>query len=120
MRGIIYFKQAPILILLWLINVILPAQNTDSIPSRSPNQFVNSKFTYKIIDAPNKTFGYDIYADVRKIIHQASVPALPGNEGFKTKVNASKVAQLVIDKIKKGEMPPTISIEEMKKLRVIK
>jgi len=54
------------------------------------------------------------------MIHQTSVPALPGNEGFKTREAATKVALLVIEKIKKGEMPPTISIDEMKKLKVIK
>ena len=45
---------------------------------------------------------------------------MPGNEGFKTKADAEKVAQLVIDKIRKGEMPPTVTIKEMKKLKVIK
>jgi hypothetical protein len=45
---------------------------------------------------------------------------MPGNEGFKTKADAEKVAKLVIDKIKRGEMPPTVSVEEMKKLQVIK
>ena len=54
------------------------------------------------------------------MIHQTSAPALPSNEGFKTKDDATKVALLVIEKIKKGEMPPTISIDEMKKLNVIK
>ena len=44
---------------------------------------------------------------------------MPGNEGFKTKADAEKVAQLVITKIKKGEMPPTVSVEEMKKLKVV-
>ena len=47
------------------------------------------------------------------------MPGLPGNEGFKTKDGAVKVAELVISKIKMGEMPPSISIEEMKKLGVI-
>ena len=61
-----------------------------------------------------------MYADGRLIIHQNIIPAMPGNEGFKTKADASKVAQLVIGKIKKGEMPPTVTIEEMKKLKVIK
>jgi len=54
------------------------------------------------------------------MIHQTSVPALPRNEGFKTKEDATTVALLVIEKIKKGEMPPTISIDEMKNLGVIK
>jgi hypothetical protein len=79
-----------------------------------------SQLTYKIIDAPNHTYCYDVFADGRLTIHQSSVPALPGNEGFKTKEDATKVALLVIDKIRKGEMPPTITIDEMKKLNVIK
>ena len=82
--------------------------------------YANTKLTYKIIDAPKQTYGYDVFADGRLMIHQTSAPALPGNEGFKTKADATRVALLVIDKIKKGEMPPTISIDEMKKLNVIK
>ncbi len=84
--------------------------------------YTNTNLTYKIIDAPNSTFGYDVYAEDRLMIHQTSVPGLPGNEGFKTKEDAEKVALLVIEKIRNpallshsggGEMPPTISIEEM-------
>ena len=82
--------------------------------------YANTKLTYKVIDAPKQTYGYDVFADGRLMIHQTSAPALPGNEGFKTKENATKVALLVIEKIIKGEMPPTISIDEMKKLNVIK
>ena len=39
---------------------------------------------------------------------------------LKTKDDVTKVALLVIEKIRKGEMPPTISIDEMKTLSVIK
>ena len=80
----------------------------------------STKLTYKIIDAPAHTWCYDVFADGKLMIHQTSAPALPGNEGFKTKEDATKVALLVIEKIKKGEMPPTISIDEMKTLNVIK
>lgn len=83
------------------------------------SQYNNTKLTYKIISAPNNSFGYDVYADGKLMIHQNSIPAMPGNNGFKTKAAAEKVAQLVIQKIKKGEMPPTISIEEMKKLKAV-
>jgi hypothetical protein len=93
----------------------------DSSAAKFPqaSAYANTNLTYKIIDAPNHTFCYDVFADGRLMIHQTSAPGLPGNEGFKTKKDAEKVAQLVIDKIKKGEMPPTVSIEEMKKLKVI-
>jgi hypothetical protein len=80
----------------------------------------NTKFTYKIVESPNQTYGYDVFSDGTLMIHQTSIPAIPGNEGFKTKEEATKVALLVIEKIKKGEMPPTISIDEMKKVSAIK
>ena len=76
-------------------------------------------FTYKIISAANGTYGYDIYADGKLRIHQPAVPAMPGNEGFKTKEAAEKVALLAISKMKKGESLPTISPEELKKLKAI-
>lgn len=75
---------------------------------------------YKIIDAPNRTWSYDIYSNEKLMIHQPNKPGMPGNEGFKTKLAAEKVAKLVISKIKRGEMPPTISEEEMKKLKALK
>ena len=98
------------------------AAQPDSSAAKSPaaSAYANTKLTYKIINAPKHTCGYDVFADGRLMIHQTSAPALPGNEGLKTKEDATKVALLVIDKIKKGEMPPTVSIDEMKKLKLIK
>jgi len=97
-----------------------PAQ-PDSSAAKFPaaSAYANTKLTYKVIDAPKHTYGYDVFGDGRLMIHQTSAPALPGNEGFKTKEDATKIALLVIEKIRKGEMPPTISIDEMKKLGVV-
>ena len=97
---------------------VQPVSSAAKFPEASA--YANTKLTYKIIDAPKHTYGYDVFADGRLMIHQTSAPALPGSEGFKTKEDAAKVALLVIEKIKKGEMPPTISIDEMKELKVIK
>lgn len=83
------------------------------------SQFKDAKLTYQIIKVHNNTYAYDIYADNKLMIHQNSIPALPGKEGFKLKAYAEKAAQLVIQKIMNGEMPPTLSIEEMKKLNII-
>ena len=95
-----------------------PAQPTSSAAKFSAaSAYADTKLTYKIIDAPKHTYCYDVFADGRLVIHQTSVPAVPGNEGFKTKDDATKVALLVVDKIKKGEMPPTISVDEMKQLK---
>jgi hypothetical protein len=86
-------------------------------PAAAP--FANTKLTYKIIPATNKTYCYDVLADGKIFIHQPSKPGLPGNEGFTTKSSAEKVAKLVITKIKNGEMPPSVTTEELKKLNVL-
>jgi hypothetical protein len=78
-----------------------------------------SKINYKIIPSINNTWGYDIFIDNKLKIHQTTIPGLPGSEGFKTKKTAEKVAKLVLDKINKGILPPTITIEELKKIKAI-
>src|SRR3954451_7973660 len=75
--------------------------------------------TYQLVPSENKTWGYDIYINGKLFIHQPSVPALPGNAGFTTKTAAEKIAKKVIEKIRKGENPPTISIDELKQLAAI-
>ena len=95
-----------------------PDNATVKFPEAS--QYANTNLSYTIIDAPNNTFGYDIYSSGKLTIHQTSKPGLPGNEGFKTKDDAIKVAEMVMYKIRKGEMPPTVTVEEMKELGVIK
>jgi hypothetical protein len=90
-------------------------QNKNVTPEfPSSESFKNAKLTYKIISAPNKTWCYDIYKDGNISIHQNSIPGVAGINGFSTKEKAEKVAQLVVTKIQKGEMPPTVTQEEMK------
>lgn len=79
----------------------------------------HKNITYQLIPCENKTWGYDIYINGKLFIHQSSVPALPGNAGFTTKTAAEKIAKKVIEKIWKGENPPTISIDELKRLDAI-
>lgn len=97
-------KVCVLLLVCLFINSVVTAQTSQH--NRQTNM------TYQIINAANKTFGYDIYADGHIMIHQASVPALPGNEGFKTKVGAEKVAQLVITKIQKGECRQQLQLKK--------
>jgi hypothetical protein len=92
---------------------------TSSTQLRAVRSLAKTTLTYTIIPAPNHTWCYDIFADGKLMIHQTSIPAVPGHKGFNTGEVASKVALLVIEKIKRGERPPTISIEEMKQLSLI-
>ena len=77
-------------------------------------------FGYFVISAYSSTYGYSIYADGNLYIQQNTIPAMPGNKGFADTTAAAKTARLVIKKIKQGEMPPTISIDDLKKLNIIK
>jgi len=99
---------------------VQPPEKTEQTTDFPPGDaFKNSKITYKLIPGINKTWGYDILVDNKLTIHQPSVPGQPGNEGFKTREGAKKVARLVIKKMKKGEMPPSIDAKGMKKLKAI-
>ena len=97
--------------------VVGPAAPAAQFPEG--NAYQNAALTYIIIDAPNSTFGYDVLMDGKLMIHQTSIPAMPGNDGFRSKDDAAKVAELVMHKIRHGEMPPTVTTEELKSLRVI-
>jgi len=119
-----YFNTNVVVSLLVFLIMITPVFGQDQ-PTIKTNKLSKeaahnySKLTYKIIDADSSTFGYDIYLDGKLKIHQTSIPALPGNKGFKTKTQAEKVAKLVIRKMMAGEMPPTVHMEELKKLKVL-
>lgn len=78
----------------------------------------NYKISFKIIAAPDNTYGYDIYNDEKIIIHQPNKPGLQGNKGFIKKQDAIKVATLVVQKVKNNEMPPTILEADYKKLKI--
>jgi hypothetical protein len=83
------------------------------------NGFNKAEITYQLIPGNNNTWGYNILVDKKVMIKQPTPPGLPGNNGFATKKGAEDVARLVIAKMKKGEMPPSVTIDEMKKIKAI-
>lgn len=76
------------------------------------------QITYKLIPAADSTFGYDIYTEGRKFIHQTSIPGVAGNKGFRRKPDAEKVAALVVEKLNRKIMPPSVTKHEMDSLKV--
>lgn len=78
-----------------------------------------TQFNYFVIKADNNTFGYDVYADGSLFIHQSTIPGLAGTNGFADTTIAGKTAQLVIAKIKKGELPPVITSADLQELGLL-
>ena len=94
--------------------------SADDTAKQSQNPYANAEITIKIIASANNTFGYDILLYGRPLVHQPNIPGLPGNEGFSTKERAQKVAEFVVKKIRKNEMPPTVTIEDLNHMGVLK
>jgi hypothetical protein len=84
------------------------------------NPYASAKIAIKIIPSVKKTFGYDIFVNGKPLIHQPNIPALPGNDGFTTRERARKVAEFVVRKIRKNEMPPTVRIEDLNNMGVLR
>ncbi len=121
------YKPYSFIIFLFLTAVTCknqPAQvpNTEGSPTTQTAlsvQVPTRALTFQVIDAPNKTFGYEILVDGKKFIRQTSIPAVAGIEGFKTAAQAEKVAQFLIEKMKKNDALPAISLNELRQLDVL-
>ena len=67
----------------------------------------------------DKGWGYSIIINNKLFIRQDIIPAVEGNQGFATKEDATKVAELVLNKMKNKEKP-IVKIEDLKQLGIIK
>jgi|GEM_PF-1720555 len=63
-------------------------------------------------------FGYNIYLSGTMYVHQPHIPAINGNQGFKTAGDAEKTAGLTMYKIRNNIMPPSLSVFELDSLGV--
>jgi len=97
----------------------IPAPTSEAGPaSELPSG--KSDFSIEIFENKDGTggFGYDLLNGGKVTIHQPHIPAVSGTSGFATKADAEKVGSLMLLKIQKGIMPPTISIEELDSLGI--
>lgn len=68
---------------------------------------------YFVIKAEVASFGYSIFINGSLYIEQKTIPGKTGNQGFLTYDQADQCARLVVEKIKEGEMPPTVNETEI-------
>ena len=130
MRGHCRSRLKEYLILLspFLLLILMDLTGIPSFPAdaavtgvaQRTNPFLDADLSIRIFPSTPTTFGYDILLYGRPFIHQPSIPGLPGNEGFTTRERARKVAELVLEKIRRNEMPPSVTPEELNRLGVLK
>ncbi len=114
--------RSVIIVVLFTLCSALSASAQQATQQQAATQFPAAKkdatITHRIIEAPNGTFGYEILSDGKLLVHQTNIPGRPGNNGCRTKEEAERLAALVITKVKKGEMPPTVMKEELDELKI--
>jgi hypothetical protein len=74
--------------------------------------------TLHIFYLQKKGYGFDILIGNKIFIHQPFIPAVQGNQHFATKTDANKTASLMLFKLRKYGMPPTISTTELDSLHI--
>lgn len=86
------------------------------------NPFRNAVFTTEAFkNTPDSLgWGYNILINGKKTISQRHIPGASGVKGFKNKEYALKTADLIIYKIKHNILPPSVTLEELDSLGVLK
>jgi hypothetical protein len=87
-----------------------------SMAQSSPEGQQTKKLEYQLIEVVGNTWGYDILMEEKLFVHQPFAPGISGNRGFSSKEKATSAAELVIEKISQGLMPPSLSVEEVKEI----
>lgn len=62
-------------------------------------------------------WGYNILVDHKIFIHQEIIPAIQGNSAFASKIDAEKIANLIVHKITSKQLP-SVTIKELDSLQI--
>lgn len=95
----------------------------DSVIANAPdaNLLMEISFkTFEVKDSADKKmgWGYDLYVDGKRTIHQPLIPAVPGNDAFATENEAKLTGELAVKKMKLTGAFPTITIQELDSLGI--
>lgn len=83
------------------------------------NPYKNANLKTEIIVNNDNTYGYQVIYNNNPIVYQPIIPGINGNVGFKSRSCAIKVGKLVVYKIKRNILPPTVTIKELDSLKVL-
>jgi hypothetical protein len=94
-------------------------------PATTYNPYSKSEITleiYRVDSIDNhgiRGWGYNVLVDGKIYIHQPTVPAVMGNNGFSSEEKARRAGAYVINKIKNNIIPPSVTPEELDSLEVL-
>jgi len=106
--------SALIIFLIVLLGSNIMAQDRAETGFSQQTKLAAKSATFKT----DKGWGYDVYINGEKYIHQEVIPSVPGVKGFKTEEDAKKTAALIVSKIHKGLIPPSVTPAELDSMGV--
>lgn len=77
------------------------------------------EYTVIAVEQPESGWGYQILQDGKLAIDQKHIPAIQGLKTFSSKEKAEKTANFIVEKMKRGVFPPTVSETELDSLEVL-
>lgn len=89
-------------------------------PPAVPNGFAVQAKTYEVLSDEGKSegWGYDLFVGDKRVIHQDIIPAVPGNNHFRSQADAQKAGDLAAQKMKQSGSLPTITIHDLDSLKI--
>lgn len=94
--------------------------STSQLPQIKSDKIEVKTFEVKNKDNKIQGWGYDIYVDSKRMIHQPIVPAMQGNSPFKTEELALKVGLFAAEKLKHTGTLPSITAHDIDSIGVNK
>lgn len=92
---------------------------TENCTSWDTTQNTDLKFRVETIQV-DSGWGYAVYVDDKKLIVQRHIPVIEGFHQFDTQCDALHCGKLVVLKMIKGEMPPSITRQDLIDMNIIK
>jgi hypothetical protein len=99
-------------------SVVDDNQQIDS-SSPSPSKTKGPEFTVITVEYPNFGWGYQILQDGKLAIDQKHIPVIQGYKSFSSKEKAEKTGNFIVQKMKNGIFPPTLTEQELDSLEVL-
>jgi hypothetical protein len=111
------------LISLFLLNIACGNNSIRSL-KKGRSEIVTEKYPDDIKEQPfqnsDSTWGFTIYMNGKIYIHQQLMPGSESSSGFQSKKDASKVAELIIRKIKNHISPENVRENELDSLGIVR
>ena len=91
-------------------------QNEPELPT-SPR--LSGKYTVKAFLSDSIGWGYSILEGTKVVVNQPHIPAIQGIKGFTSEARALRAGEEAAYKMEQGVVPPTLTVAELKALKVI-